>query len=54
MKEKILEYLLGRVAELHSTAEEYYQELNNPEDGDKTLAKAEALEEVIDYINTLD
>lgn len=53
MKEKLLEYLSARVAEYHSSAEEYYQELNNPEDGDKALSKAEALEEVIDYINTL-
>jgi hypothetical protein len=54
MKEKILEYLSARVSEYHSSAEEYFQELNNPEDGDKALAKAEALEEVIDFINTID
>lgn len=54
MKEKLLQYLSTRVAELHSTAEEYFQEQNNTEDGDKALAKAEVLEEVIDYINTID
>lgn len=54
MKEKILEYLLARVKEYHSSAEEYFQELDNPEDGNNNLAKAKALEEVIDFINTLD
>lgn len=52
MKEKLLEYLSARAAEYHSTAEEYFQELNNPEGGDKELAKAQAIEEAIDYINT--
>jgi hypothetical protein len=54
MKEEILEYLSDRLKEYHSTAEEYFQELNNPEEGDKVLAKAEAIKEVIDFINTLD
>lgn len=52
MKEKILEYLSARVKEYHSTAEEYFQELDNPEEGNKSIARAQALEEVIDYINT--
>lgn len=52
MKEKLLEYLSARVTEYHSTAEEYFQELNDPEGGDKMLAKEEAIKEVIDYINT--
>jgi hypothetical protein len=52
MKEKLLEYLAARVSEYHSTAEECFQELSNPEDGDSNLAKAQAIEEVIDYINT--
>lgn len=54
MKEKLFEYLSARVAEYQSTAEECFQELSNPEDGDRNLAKAAAMQEVIDYLNTME
>lgn len=49
-KQHLIEYLLDKIESAENSAEELIQELNNEEEGDKQLAKAEAFKEVLEYI----
>lgn len=40
-----------RIKQYENTAEEMYQEFDDPDRGDQELAKAEALRSILDYIN---
>jgi len=49
---EILQEIDQRIREYENTAEEYFQELDNAEDGDKKLSQAEALKSLKDWIDT--
>ena len=49
-KSKVAKMILNRIKELESTAEEYYQELGNPEEGAIFDTKADELKELLTYL----
>jgi hypothetical protein len=50
MKKELLDFLLNRIKEEASTAEEYAQEINDEAKCDEHLAKMGAFQEVAQYI----
>lgn len=51
MMNELIDFLNLRIKECESSAEDYIQEYSNPEAADRASAKAEAFQEVLNYLN---